>query len=110
MKSVNQDSKPLRLFLSSLTFVLFFTMQLFAQSDDAENGKKIFNANCAACHKLDKKSIGPALEGVSEKRTREWLHAWIKDNNALRESGDADEIAIFEEYNSMPMIAYPKFV
>lgn len=107
MKSVNQDSKPLRLFLSSLTFVLFFTMQLFAQSGDAENGKKIFNANCAACHKLDKKSIGPALEGVSEKRTREWLHAWIKDNNALRESGDADAIAIFEEYNSMPMIAYP---
>lgn len=107
MKSVNQDSKPLRLFLSSLTFVLFFTMQLFAQSGDAENGKKIFNANCAACHKLDKKSIGPALEGVSEKRTREWLHAWIKDNNALRESGDADAIAIFEEYNRMPMIAYP---
>ncbi len=109
MKSVLQHTTIQRFFLSSLTFILLLTTQLSAQDGDAVKGKGLYNANCAACHKLDKKLIGPALEGISEKRTREWLHAWIKDNNALRASGDADAIAIYEEYNKIPMIAYPQF-
>ena len=108
MKSVLQHNTIQRFFLSSLTFILLLTTQLSAQNGDAVRGKGIFNANCAACHKLDKKGIGPALEGINEKRTREWLQSWIKDNNALRASGDADAIAIYEEYNKMPMIAYPQ--
>ena len=71
-------------------------------------GKKLFQTNCAACHKLDKKLIGPALANVADKRSNEWLHAWIKDNNALRASGDQDAIDIFNEYNGMPMTAYPQ--
>lgn len=108
MKSVLQHNTIQRFFLSSLTFFLLLTTQLSAQEGDAVKGKGIFNANCAACHKLDKKLIGPALEGITEKRTKEWLHAWIKDNNALRASGDADAIAIFEEYNKMPMTPFPQ--
>ena len=108
MKSVIQHNKFKTFLLSSLTFIILFTSQLSAQNGDAQRGKGIFNANCAACHKLDKKLIGPPLEGVSERRSREWLLAWIKDNNALRATGDADAIAIFEEYNKMPMIAYPQ--
>lgn len=33
-------------------------------SDNAIKGKAIFNANCAACHRLDKNMTGPALSGV----------------------------------------------
>ena len=108
MKSVLQHTKIQRFILSSLSFILLFTVHLSAQNGDAKKGKGIFNANCAACHKLDKKLIGPALEGISEKRTKEWLHAWIKDNNALRASGDADAIAIYEEFNKMPMMPFPQ--
>ncbi|MCF6348283.1 MAG: c-type cytochrome [Flavobacteriaceae bacterium] len=108
MKSVLQHNTIQRFFLSSLTFILLLTTQLSAQDGDAKRGKGLFNANCAACHKLDKKLIGPALEGISERRSREWLIAWTKDNAALRASGDADAIAIFEEYNKMPMMAYPQ--
>ena len=71
-------------------------------------GKKIFQTNCASCHKLDKKLIGPALGGIADRRSNEWLKAWIKDNNALRASGDQDAIDIFEEYNGMPMTAFPQ--
>ena len=109
MKSVLQHIKIQKLILSSLTFILLLSTQLSAQSGDAKRGKGLFNANCAACHKLDKRVIGPALEGVSERRSREWLQAWIKDNNALRASGDADAIAVFEEYNKIPMTAYQQF-
>jgi len=109
MKSVLQHVTISRFLLTSLTFILLFTSQLSSQTGDPVKGKGLFNANCAACHKLDKKLIGPALEGVSERRSREWLLAWIKDNNAFRASGDADAIAIFEEYNKMPMTPYPQF-
>lgn len=90
-----------------LVLTLGFATPTHAFEGDAANGKKLFKANCAACHKLDKKLIGPALTGVTEKRSEEWLVAWIRDNAALRASGDADAKAVFEEYNGMPMTAFP---
>ena len=108
MKIVMQSS-TFKKFLASLSFLFLLSFSLTAQQGDPANGKKLFNANCAACHKLDKKLIGPPLGGISEKRSNEWLQAWIKDNNALRASGDQDAIDIFNEYNGMPMVAYPQF-
>tara|TARA_B100000809_G_scaffold22902_1_gene20082 strand:+ start:48864 stop:50045 length:1182 start_codon:yes stop_codon:yes gene_type:complete len=108
MKSVKNHSQIVKLFVSSITFLFLFTFNLSAQGD-AKAGKSLFNANCAACHKLDKKLVGPALGKISERRELEWLKAWIKDNNALRASGDADAIAIYEEYNGAAMNAFPQF-
>ena len=87
--------------VSRVTLLLFFlalSMGSHAQvsiEGDIANGKQLFK-QCAACHKLDKKAIGPALRDVTERRSMEWLTLWIRDNQALRESGDADAIAIFE--------------
>ena len=107
MKSVKNHSQTSRLVMASLTFLFLFTFNLSAQGD-AKLGKGLFNANCAACHKLDKKLVGPALGKISDRREQEWLVAWIKDNNALRASGDADAIEIFEEYKGSPMTAFPQ--
>ena len=82
--------------------------QLFAQEGDPAAGKKLFNANCAACHKLNKKAVGPALRGVSSKYDREWLYTWIKNSSAMIKSGDAQAIAIWEEYNKSAMTAFPQ--
>ncbi len=111
MKSVNQHNRILRFFLSSLTFILLFSFQLSAQEIDStqvRKGKKIFNANCASCHKLQGKLIGPELGKVENRRTNDWLKSWIRDNAALRASGDADAIAIFNEYNGSVMTAFPQ--
>lgn len=111
MKSVKRHNRFLRLFLSSLTLILLFSFQLSAQEIDSlqvAKGKKIFNANCASCHKLDGKLIGPALGKVEDRRTNQWLKEWIKDNAALRASGDGDAIAIFNEYNGSVMTAFPQ--
>src|SRR5690606_33582091 len=89
-----------------LSLILVLTAT-FANAQDAKAGKSLFNANCAACHKLDKKMIGPALAGISQQRDAEWLRKWIKDNAALRASGDGDAIAIFEEYNGSVMPGFP---
>jgi mono/diheme cytochrome c family protein len=32
---------------------------------DPVKGKELFNANCAACHKLDAKATGPMLRGIA---------------------------------------------
>ena len=101
----------LRLFSQALlAFAMLVSPQsLLAQEiqGDAANGKSLFNSQCAACHKVDKKVVGPALGDVTQRRDLEWLTAWIKNNQELRESGDADAIAIFEEYNGSVMPAFP---
>ena len=88
MKSVKHHRTLSRLALKSLALLLFFSINLSAQEANVENGEKLFKSACAACHKLDKKLIGPALKGITEQREQDWLIAWIKDNNALAASGD----------------------
>ena len=115
MKSVYLHKRLTTLLLKSFTFLLIFSdevSQLSAQDavDVArqKEGRKLYNNLCASCHKLDRKLIGPALGGVTERRENEWLKAWIKNNAALRASGDRDAIAIFNEYNGSVMSAFPQ--
>ena len=80
-----------------------------AQDDAAiQAGKKLFNANCAACHKINKRAVGPALKGVSAKYDKEWLYSWIKNSTAMVKSGDAQAVAIYEEYNGSVMTSFPQ--
>lgn len=39
----------------------------------ATKGAELFKNMCSACHKMDKKFIGPALSGVTERRSPEWI-------------------------------------
>lgn len=39
----------------------------------AMKGAELFTAKCSACHKLDERYIGPALKGVTQRRTPEWI-------------------------------------
>lgn len=39
----------------------------------ATKGADLFKNMCSACHKMDKKFIGPGLAEVTERRTPEWI-------------------------------------
>lgn len=39
----------------------------------AAKGKEVFKAKCTACHKINKRYIGPALKGVTKKQSPEWI-------------------------------------
>jgi mono/diheme cytochrome c family protein len=39
----------------------------------AARGEEIFKSKCSACHKLDEKYVGPALKGVTQRRSPEWI-------------------------------------
>ena len=85
-----------------------FSFVVAAQEPDIQKGKALFNANCAACHKLNKRAVGPALAGVSAKYDKEWLYSWIKNSTAMVKAGDAQAVAIFEEYNGSVMTSFPQ--
>ncbi len=75
---------------------------------DAVKGKELFNANCAACHNLDKKMTGPALRGVTGRHKKDWFYGWVKNSSALIKSGDADAVKLWEEYKPSVMTAFPQ--
>jgi mono/diheme cytochrome c family protein len=113
MKSVALHNRLTVILRISFTVLLLFAFSLSSFSQDVDEarqkeGKSLFKSLCASCHKLDKRLIGPALGGVEESRENSWLKSWIKNNVELRDSGDKDAIAIYEEYNSIPMSAFPQ--
>lgn len=78
-----------------------------APSPLVQKGKELFEQQaCMACHAIDRVLVGPALKDVTKRRSKDWLHSWIHNNVKLRESGDADAIAIYKEYNSAAMNVY----
>ena len=126
MQKVNFTKIPSILSVLALAFMLTFSTTIQAQADSANEaaqteaatpaadgvgdpavGKSLFNANCAACHKLDKKATGPALRGVAQKYDREWLYSWIKNSQALIASGDALAVEVFEANNKSVMQSFP---
>ena len=114
MKSVYLHKRLTNVLLKSFTFLLLFSLSFSAVAQDAvdaarqKEGRTLFKNLCASCHKLDRKLIGPMLGGVTERRENDWLKAWIKNNAALRASGDRDAIAVFNEYNGSVMSAFPQ--
>jgi mono/diheme cytochrome c family protein len=79
-----------------------------AAGGDAVKGKELFNANCAACHKLDAKMTGPMLRGVSAKHSKDWLYSWIHNSSAMIKSGDADAVKLYNDNNKSVMTAFPQ--
>lgn len=94
--------------LKSLVLVTaLFSLSLtsaFAQS--AEEGEKLFSANCTSCHAINEKVVGPALKNVHTKHKEEWLIKWIKNSQALVKAGDATAVQLFKENNESPMTSF----
>ena len=109
-RNLSQSYKKLTVskFFALLTLIFSLSFNSFSQEVDIAKGKSLFNANCAACHKLNKNLIGPALAGVSAKYEKEWLYTWIKNSNAMIKSGDERAVTIWEEWNKAAMNAFPQ--
>lgn len=71
---------------------------------DIEEGKKLYNSNCAACHTIGRgKLTGPDLKGVTERLDVDWLITFIISSKSLIDAGDEYAVKIFNEYNKIPM-------
>src|SRR5690606_29711516 len=105
--------------LRILSIAIFLAVFSFSYSQDeisgdAAKGYDLFQANCTACHQIDGLYIGPELRNVVTRVKeeggvgKEWLHSWIKDNKALRESGDKYANEIFEKFGKQEMLPFPQ--
>lgn len=125
MKKVGNHNSISKNLIFSFAVLLALTLNSFSQTSppatdaaaatvpaatggDAAKGKELFNTNCAACHKLDAKSTGPALRGVANKYDKAWLYKWIHNSAELIKSGDAKAVKVFEENNKIAMTAFPQ--
>jgi cytochrome c len=57
------------IFLYSLAAILWITGSVSAwAAPDAANGKTLYQSRCIGCHSVDQNRVGPAHEGVFDRR------------------------------------------
>ena len=87
----------------AVSLLLLVALNLRANPPDTEQGKNIFITRCAACHSVNKILTGPALAGVDERRSMDWIISFVQSSQSMIKSGDPDAVAIFEKFNKVPM-------
>ncbi len=102
---VNMINRGFAIRKSVVGFLVVAGWLIGSQSASAqESGKEIFQQRCAACHSIGAgKLVGPDLVGVNDRRSEDWLIKFTRSSQALVKSGDKAAIAVFEEFNKMPM-------
>ena len=65
-------------------------------------GEETFNKLCTACHRVGKKFIGPPPNGITERRTPEWIMNMILDPEGMTKN-DPLAKALLIEFNGSPM-------
>ena len=59
--------------------------------------------DCDNCHEVNRKKLGPALAGVTQRREKEWIYAFVQNSSILIGKNDPTAVALFEEFNKLPM-------
>ena len=84
----------------------FLIALLSFSSIQAQDGEALFKANCASCHAVKEKLVGPALKGIETRRPEDWLIKWIKNSQTLVKAGDDYAVKIYNDYNKVAMPAF----
>ncbi|MFT4831891.1 MAG: mono/diheme cytochrome c family protein [Psychroserpens sp.] len=72
-------------------------------ADLASKGEAKFNAICTACHMAEQRMIGPALKGVYDRRSPEWVMNMILNPDGMLKE-DPIAKALLKEYNNAVML------
>ena len=67
-----------------------------------ERGMELFETNCSACHKVDKRFIGPSPKGIMTRRSPEWIMNMILDPQLMVEQ-DRCAKDLLVEFNGAAM-------
>ncbi len=68
----------------------------------AAEGEQLYNQLCLACHRVGKKFIGPAPNGILKRRSPEWvMNMILNPEGMVKEDPLAKELLI--EFNGSPM-------
>lgn len=65
---------------------------------------ELFTNKCAACHTIGKgRLVGPDLKNIGDQRDAVWLLNFITSSQTMINSGDADAVKVYNEYNKLLM-------
>ena len=93
----------MKLKTNAIVLTAFFLSGLFGYRASAQEGAALFKT-CAACHSIGGgRMVGPDLKGITKRRTNDWLVGFIQSSTKLIKSGDADAVAVFKQFNNVPM-------
>lgn len=90
-----------------LAVLLLLNFTIAKADPPAGEGKAIFLARCAACHNVNKLMTGPALAGIEERRSLDWIVQFVRSSQSLIKSGDKDAVSVYEQFNKVPMPDHP---
>jgi cytochrome c2 len=97
---MNLSSRLARITLTGLISIISLS------AIQAQDGKTLFNTNCASCHNLYKDGTGPSLIGVQDRWASEkLLHQWVINWNKAVATGDAYAAKI-KDYSPTAMTVF----
>lgn len=62
-----------------------------------KKGKELFTTKCSACHKFEDRYVGPAMKGVTQRRSPEWIMNMILNPQEMLQK-DAVAAQLLEEF------------
>ena len=87
-----------------LAFFLFFICSFFTAA--GQDGEALFNNNCRTCHSPFEPGVGPALKGVENRHSEEWLLKWIHNNQALIKAKDPEALKLYNDNGQKQMTVF----
>ncbi len=88
--------------------VLLLTVVCFDKQVLAQDGKALFQQNCASCHAVAKDLTGPKLAGIEERvPDKKLLYAWIRNNQAVLATGNKYFTDLYNQWNKTAMNLFP---
>jgi mono/diheme cytochrome c family protein len=97
------------LFVFSLVLLSFssYSQAIPTEAAAISAGGQLFNANCKACHRVDRKLVGPALGGVYDRAPSiDWIKNFVHNSSSVIASGDDYAVKLYNEYNKTQMTAF----
>ena len=93
------------LLLSGIILIGIYTQTAASpRRQSSSEGQNIFEQKCISCHSIGGGVVvGPDLDGVLDRRDRDWVIKFISVPDQMLAAGDPIATEMLAEYNSIPM-------
>ena len=99
------SSRYRKIFNKIFSGLVLFALLSFSSDVLAQDGKALFKANCASCHKPEKDYTGPALQGWKSRQPDGWVYKWVANPAGLIASGDKYAAELYAKWKQNGMMS-----
>jgi cytochrome c551/c552 len=90
-----------------ISILALFIMTCVFSIPPVDDGKLMFTSRCASCHNVNKIIVGPALAGVYERHSEDWIIKFVHSSQTVIKGGDKAATDLYEKFNKVPMPDHP---